>query len=103
MVIGESEMRLKALIGAPMRSEPYSGNDWTCLPDSRAASASTLEAVTAPCPPRACQRSSSILGINSSLKGKKRDARFYAVGARENQPDTNRTPAGIQGMAERGT
>ncbi len=54
--MGSSLTRVKATMGAPERSGPYSGKAWKYLPWPRASSATILAAVTAPCPPRACQR-----------------------------------------------
>ncbi len=60
--MGSSLTRVKATMGAPERSGPYSGNAWKYLPWPRASSATILAAVTAPWPPRACQRISVSLG-----------------------------------------
>lgn len=46
-----SLMRLYAVMGAPIRSGPYSGKPWTNLPELKAASARRRQAVLAPCPP----------------------------------------------------
>ena len=54
--IGSSLTRVNATIGAPERSGPYSGNAWKYLCWPRASSATILAAVTAPWPPRPCQR-----------------------------------------------
>src|SRR5665647_3906913 len=54
--MGASLTRVKATMGAPERSGPYSGNAWKYLPWPRANSATILAAVTAPWPPRPCQR-----------------------------------------------
>ena len=52
-------MRLYAVMGAPIRSGPYSGKPWTNLPELKAASARRRQAVLAPCPPRPCHRNST--------------------------------------------
>src|SRR5660397_216480 len=54
--MGSSLMRVKATIGAPERSSPYSGKAWKCFPLATASSDIILAAVTAPWPPRACHR-----------------------------------------------
>ena len=54
--MGSSLMRVNALIGAPMRSGPYSGMACMYWSAESAVSATTLAAVTAPWPARACQR-----------------------------------------------
>ena len=54
-----SLMRLYAVMGAPIRSGPYSGKPWTNLPELKAASARRRQAVLAPCPPRPCHRNST--------------------------------------------
>ena len=59
-VLRSELMRLYAVMGAPMRSGPYSGKPWTYLPVLNAASASRSEAVFAPWPPRPCQRISTM-------------------------------------------
>ena len=46
--IGSSLMRVNALMGAPMRSGPYSGMACMYWSADRAVSATTLAAVTAP-------------------------------------------------------
>jgi hypothetical protein len=49
-------MRVNALMGAPMRSGPYSGIACMYWSEPSAVSATSLAAVTAPWPARACQR-----------------------------------------------
>src|SRR5680860_706279 len=65
--MGSLLMRVKATIGAPERSGPYSGKAWKCRPRSTASSATILAAVTAPWPPRACHRISVSLALKSML------------------------------------
>ena len=65
--IGTELMRVNALIGAPMRSGPYSGIACMYWSAESAVSATTLAAVTAPCPARACQRISVSCGMDLPL------------------------------------
>jgi hypothetical protein len=52
MRMGLSDMRAKAVTGAPLRSVPKYGNAWLHFPSSKAATAISSAAVTEPCPPR---------------------------------------------------
>ncbi len=54
--MGSALMRVNALIGAPIRSGPYSGIACMYRSCSSAVSATSFAAVTAPWPARACQR-----------------------------------------------
>ena len=54
--IGRSSMRQNAITGAPVRSDPNTGNAWAWRPSLKAATESNSAAVTTPCPPRPWKR-----------------------------------------------